>query len=125
MQSVVCGAAVLPAKRMTARDFDRVPPFRNKQSCKLPFSPPSPRADMAELHDNLAGLRVLYQDLSALTDASIPKIERLCVELEAHIDDFRKLLDKPGKNNTSRQTVLSGEWGRQLIWFRTCASGAC
>lgn len=64
---------------------------------------------MAELHDNLAGLRVLYQDLSAVSDASIPKIERLCRELEVHIQDFRKLLDKPVKNNTSRQTVLSGE----------------
>lgn len=65
---------------------------------------------MPELHDNLAGLRVLYQDLSAVSDDSIPKIDRLCIELEAHIQDFRKLLDKPTKNNTSRQTVLSGEF---------------
>lgn len=64
---------------------------------------------MAELQDNLAGLRVLYQDLSAVSHASIPKIERLCDELEAHIQDFQKLLGKPTKNNTSRQTVLSGE----------------
>jgi hypothetical protein len=33
----------------------------------------------------------------------------LCHELETHIQDFRKLLDKPGKNNASRQAVLSGE----------------
>lgn len=110
---------------MTARDFDRVPPFCNKQSSKLPFSPPSPRADMAELHDNLAGLRVLYQDLSAVSDASLPKIERLCFELEAHIQDFRKLLGKPAKNNTSRQTVLSGESSFGPIPLYSCASRAC
>lgn len=94
---------------MTARNFDRVPPFWNKQSSELPFPPLSPRADMAELHDNLAGLRGLYQDLSAITVSSFPNIERLCLELESHIHDFRKLLDKPAKNNASRQTVLSGE----------------
>lgn len=72
---------------------------------------------MAELHDNLAGLRVLYQDLSAVSDDSIPKIDRLCIELEAHIEDFRKLLDKPAKNNTSRQTVLSGTLWRIPFGF--------
>ncbi|KAJ5101855.1 hypothetical protein NUU61_004077 [Penicillium alfredii] len=64
---------------------------------------------MAELQDNLAGLRGLYQDLSALSDSSFLNIERLCVELETHIHDFRKLLDKPTKNNASRQAVLSGK----------------
>jgi nuclear pore complex protein Nup205 len=58
--------------------------------------------------DTLAGLRGLYQDLSALSDSSFVNIERLRVELEAHIEDFKKLLDKPSKNNTSRQAVLSG-----------------
>ncbi|EAW17534.1 nuclear pore complex Nup192/Nup205 family protein [Aspergillus fischeri NRRL 181] len=59
--------------------------------------------------DTLAGLRGLYQDLSALSDSSFVNIERLRVELEAHIEDFKKLLDKPSKNNTSRQAVLSGK----------------
>lgn len=58
--------------------------------------------------DILGGLRGLYQDLSILADSSIPNIERLCIELETHLEDFRKLLDKPTKNNSSRQTVLSG-----------------
>ncbi|EAW13129.1 nuclear pore complex Nup192/Nup205 family protein [Aspergillus clavatus NRRL 1] len=62
-----------------------------------------------EGRDTLAGLRGLYQDLSALSDSSFVNIERLRIELEAHIEDFRKLLDKPTKNNTSRQTVLSGK----------------
>ncbi|KAL4891288.1 nucleoporin Nup186/Nup192/Nup205 [Aspergillus ambiguus] len=59
--------------------------------------------------DTVAGLRGLYQDLSALSDSSFVNIERLRVELESHIEDFRKLLDKPTKNNASRQAVLSGK----------------
>ncbi|GMG35087.1 unnamed protein product [Aspergillus oryzae] len=59
--------------------------------------------------DTLAGLRGLYQDLSSLTESSFVNIDRLRVELEAHIDDFRKLLDRPPKNNSSRQAVLSGK----------------
>jgi nuclear pore complex protein Nup205 len=61
-----------------------------------------------ESAENLVGLRGLFQDLSALPDPSFGNIDRLRVELEAHIHDFRDLLDKPTKNNGSRQTVLSG-----------------
>ncbi|KAI9928197.1 hypothetical protein MW887_002230 [Aspergillus wentii] len=57
----------------------------------------------------MVGLRGLYQDLTALSDSSFVNIERLRVELESHIQDFRKLLDKPTKNNASRQAVLSGK----------------
>ncbi|KAJ5945720.1 hypothetical protein N7454_002559 [Penicillium verhagenii] len=64
---------------------------------------------MAELTNNLAGLRGLYQDLSAISDSSLGNIDRLVYELHAHIEDFRKLLEKPTKNNTSRQQVLSGK----------------
>lgn len=63
-----------------------------------------------EERDAATGLRGLYQDLSALSASSFVNIERLRVELETHIDDFKKLLDKPPKNNTSRQAVLSGEF---------------
>ncbi|EPS32451.1 hypothetical protein PDE_07411 [Penicillium oxalicum 114-2] len=64
---------------------------------------------MAELHENLASLRGLYQDLSAITDSSFLNVERLILELETHIEDFQKLLDKPAKSNASRQAVLSGK----------------
>ncbi|KAJ5636079.1 uncharacterized protein N7484_009392 [Penicillium longicatenatum] len=64
---------------------------------------------MTELTRNLAGLRGLYQDLSAISDSSLGNIDRLVYELDAHIQDFRKLLDKPTKNGTSRQQVLSGK----------------
>jgi nuclear pore complex protein Nup205 len=65
---------------------------------------------MAELHENLASLRGLYQDLSAIPDSAFLNVERLVIELETHIQDFQKLLDKPAKSNASRQTVLSGKW---------------
>lgn len=64
---------------------------------------------MAELQDIRDGLRGLYQDLSAISDGHLDNVERLCLELETHIQDFRKLLDKPAKSNASRQAVLSGE----------------
>ena len=59
--------------------------------------------------DILEDLRGLYHDLDAISRSPIPNIDRLRIDLEAHIQDFRKLLDKPPKNNTSRQAVLSGK----------------
>lgn len=61
-----------------------------------------------ESAEPLEGLRGLYQDLSALSDSSLLNIDRLRVELETHIHDFRTLLDKPTKSNESRMSVLSG-----------------
>jgi hypothetical protein len=66
-------------------------------------------AVMAEPQDTRNGLRGLYQDLCALSSSQLPNVDRLCFELETHIQDFRKLLDKPAKNNASRQAVLSGK----------------
>lgn len=63
---------------------------------------------MADSEDTTR-LRGLYQDLSSLSDSSLANIDRLCLELEASIHDFRKLLDKPAKSNESRQKVLSGK----------------
>ena len=71
-----------------------------------------------EESDFLDGLRGLFQDLSALSKSSIPNIERLRMELESHIDDFRKLIDKPTKNNSSRQAILSGKYGLSSLPFR-------
>ncbi|KAL5002210.1 hypothetical protein BDV10DRAFT_191784 [Aspergillus recurvatus] len=62
-----------------------------------------------ESAEPLDGLRGLYQDLSALSDSSLVNIDRLRVELETHIHDFRTLLDKPTKSNGSRMSVLSGK----------------
>ncbi|OKL58312.1 hypothetical protein UA08_06541 [Talaromyces atroroseus] len=59
--------------------------------------------------ESLGGLRGLYQDLSVITDSSMVNIERLCLELESHLHDFRILLDKPPKNDNSRKSVLTGK----------------
>jgi nuclear pore complex protein Nup205 len=53
-------------------------------------------------------LRLLYLDLLALSTTALPSIDRLVLELEASIEQFRALLDKKPKNNESRQKVLSG-----------------
>lgn len=76
-----------------------------------------------EGEDMLADLRGLFQDLSAIPDSSVSVIDRLRVELEAHIEDFRKLLDKPAKNGTSRQAVLSGVSYSRLHSIRRCCKG--
>ncbi|KJF61357.1 nuclear pore complex subunit [Coccidioides immitis RS] len=57
----------------------------------------------------LDGLRGLYQDLSALSRNALPNVDRLVLELQATVGDFRKLLDKDPKKNESRQAVLSGK----------------
>lgn len=59
--------------------------------------------------DSLEGLRGLHQDLLALSEARLTNVERLWVELESRVEEFRKLLDKSPKNEKSRQTVLAGE----------------
>lgn len=101
----VLGKAVLPP------DFCRVPPsWTLEQTESSSFTSQLHPAVMAELQDTRNGLRGLYQDLSALSNSQLPNVDRLCFELEIHIQDFRKLLDKPAKNNASRQAVLSGKW---------------
>ena len=59
--------------------------------------------------DNLEALRDLHQDLVDLSTSQLPVIERLLVSLEANIEAFRQLLDKPVKNDASRQSVSSGK----------------
>lgn len=72
-------------------------------------------------NDALDDLRGLFQDLSTLSRSALPNVERLVLELEATVDDFRKLLDKPPKRNESRQAVLSGNSPFALV---VCCSAA-
>lgn len=58
--------------------------------------------------NSLDGLRGLHQDLIALEESQLRNIERLCTELEARIVEFRNLLDKPPKEESSRKTLNSG-----------------
>jgi len=53
---------------------------------------------MAE-EDSLEGLQGLHRDLLALTESRLPTLERLWAELEARIDEFKTLLDRPRKND--------------------------
>ena len=54
------------------------------------------------------GLRGLQQDLIALDESRLRNVERLWSDLEARIEEFRNLLDKPPKNESSRKKILSG-----------------
>lgn len=58
--------------------------------------------------DNLTSLRGLHQDLIALEKSQLLDIERLWVDLESRIDEFRKLLDKSPRKEASRNAILSG-----------------
>jgi Nuclear pore complex scaffold, nucleoporins 186/192/205 len=58
--------------------------------------------------ESLERLQGLYQDLTAFSESRLANVERLWHELEASIDDFRKLLDKPPKNNASRESLAKG-----------------
>ncbi|KAF2259279.1 hypothetical protein CC78DRAFT_525092 [Lojkania enalia] len=63
---------------------------------------------MAE-EDSLMGLQSLHRDLCALIDLKLPVLDRLLQNLEAHLDEFKALLDKPPKNDASRKTLNSGK----------------
>jgi hypothetical protein len=93
--------------RVTARDFDRAPPF-----CQLELLFPQllfpPTVMEPKDTESIGGLGGLYSDLCAIEQHPNVNLERLCFELEAHLPDFQKLLDKSPKNNASRQTVLTG-----------------
>lgn len=58
---------------------------------------------------SLEGLQDLHQDLIALSESQLRNVERLWAELDARVDEFRKLLDKPQKNDASRRLLQSGE----------------
>lgn len=59
---------------------------------------------MAE-EDTLDALQGLHRDLLAFCENRLQDIDRLVEELEGRIDDFRALLDKKPKNDTSRQEI--------------------
>ncbi|MCJ1393540.1 hypothetical protein MMC18_006415 [Xylographa bjoerkii] len=58
--------------------------------------------------DRLEVLRDLQHDLVALANSQLLNIERLWLKLEANIDAFRRLLEKPARSDPSRVRILSG-----------------
>lgn len=64
---------------------------------------------MADDEEDLVGLQGLYQDLVDLDQGQqMRNIDRLWASLEARVEEFRQLLDKPSKNEDSRKKLLSG-----------------
>lgn len=53
-------------------------------------------------------LEALYADLLALSESRLSSIERLGAQLDAHMQDFKNLLDKQAKNDKSRQSLATG-----------------
>ena len=64
---------------------------------------------MAEGDNGLVGLQGLHQDLVDLEQGRLREVDRLWADLEARIQDFRQLLDKPSENEQSKRTLLSGD----------------
>jgi nuclear pore complex protein Nup205 len=60
--------------------------------------------------EELESLRGLHQDLVALSASCLYNVERLRLGLEAHIEDFRKLLDKKSRSDESRKTLKTGKY---------------
>lgn len=69
---------------------------------------PSPVDPFMTDTSGLEALRGLHQDLLALTADQLQNIDRLWSELDARVDEFKRLLDKPPKNEASRKLVQSG-----------------
>lgn len=58
--------------------------------------------------DSLERLQGLQRDLISLSEFRLPNIERLWLELDSRIEEFRSLLDKKDRNEQSRKTLVSG-----------------
>lgn len=67
---------------------------------------------MSELGD-LERLETLHRDLLALAELRLLNVERLWIQLEARIADFRRLLDKTSRNEQSRKALATGMCGQQ------------
>lgn len=65
--------------------------------------------------EGLEGLRGLQQDLIALDESRLRTVDKLWTELEARIDEFRQLLDKPQRSESSRNQLLSGPLPSLLV----------
>ncbi|KAF2762610.1 nuclear pore complex subunit [Pseudovirgaria hyperparasitica] len=55
---------------------------------------------------SLESLQDLHRDLQALSESRLPVLDRLWLQLEARVDDFRNLLDQKRRDDGSRQKVV-------------------
>jgi len=61
------------------------------------------------LFGDLEGLELLHHDLLAQAEQRLPNIDRLWMQLDARIEEFKRLLDKPSRNEQSRKSLESGK----------------
>lgn len=59
--------------------------------------------------ESLRRLQGLYQDLFAFSETRLANVDRLWGELEASVDELRRLLEKSAKSGTSRDSLAKGE----------------
>ena len=62
-----------------------------------------------ERPDKVEVIRSLHQDLIALSDARLATVEQLCLDLEAHIDAFRRFFDRSPRSEEKRRVVMGGK----------------
>ncbi len=62
----------------------------------------------------LESLRGLHQDLVAFEEGRLRNIDKLCEDIKAHVEAFRKLLDKSQKSDASRAKLSSGDLGSPI-----------
>ena len=75
--------------------------------------------------ESLERLRDLYEDLLAFSETRLANVERLWLELESSVQEFRTLLEKPAKSNASRQSLASGTFPTTnlgLFLYKHCAN---
>lgn len=58
--------------------------------------------------DSLIRLQGLHADLVAFTETRLANIDRLGLELEESIQDFRRLLDKTAPSSSDREAYNNG-----------------
>lgn len=65
---------------------------------------------MAEQFNSLESFEALHNDLLALSESRFSNLARLHAQLEGHIEAFRALLDKKGRNDQSRRSLATGKY---------------
>jgi Nuclear pore complex scaffold, nucleoporins 186/192/205 len=67
--------------------------------------------------DSLDALEALHRDLEALKENRMPNIDRLAAELEAHVDEFRNLLDQKRRSSESRRKLCQSTFSSAFTLF--------
>ncbi len=57
---------------------------------------------------SLERLESLHRDLLSLSQLRLSNVERLWLQLEAHIGEFKGLLEKAPRNEESRKSLATG-----------------